>query len=121
MIWDQRMLSPELVFYCLFCARKHGLDFEVRGSITAGMEGLIPVPQFKLRIDHYPRKTDIWFRYDPPVLIVAATLHKEPDSFCRLLRQHIGLCYRGNATSVCTPVAIHWHAHDYNLGEALGG
>jgi len=62
--------------------------------------GLIRAPQFKLRVQHYPRKMDVWLRYDPPVLIVAATLHNEEDSFCRLLRQHIALCYRGSAKSV---------------------
>jgi hypothetical protein len=29
--WDRRMMSPDLIFYCMFCTRKHGFDFEVRG------------------------------------------------------------------------------------------
>jgi len=31
LVWDERMLSPDLVFYCLFCTQMCGFDFEVRG------------------------------------------------------------------------------------------
>jgi len=57
--------------------------------------------QFKLRIAHYPKKANIWFRYDPPILIVAATLHTEQYSFCRLLHHHLSVCYSKNTESVC--------------------
>jgi len=62
--------------------------------------------QFKLRIKDYPRKVDIWFRYDPPVLIVAATLHKEQYSFCRLLHHHLSVGYRTNTEAVRAPGAV---------------
>ena len=103
-MWDERIFNPNLVPHCLFCTRRLGYDFEVC-DINCGSQfaGLIPVSKFKLHIAHYPAKADIWFQYDPPVLIVGATLHEEEDTFCHLLRQHIALCYRKNVDSVCAP------------------
>jgi len=77
--------------------------------------------QFQLRIQHYPKKTEVWFRYDPPVLIVAVTLHNEDDSFCRLLRQHISVRYRKNSESVCIASVIYQYPPDRHTGDAFGG
>ena len=107
LMWDKKMKDPDLVFHCLFCIRTHGFDFEVRCMTWATWNpGLTMVPQFKLRIAHYPKKIDIIFRYDPPVLIIGATLHEEEDSFCRLLRQHLSIRYQKNRESVCAPIGF---------------
>lgn len=61
---------------------------------------LTPAKQFELRITHYPTKVDIWFQYDPPVLIVAATLHGKKHSFCRTLYEHLSVVYEISPESV---------------------
>lgn len=38
-------------------------------------------------------KRDTWFRYDPPVLIVAITWHQTPVGFGRLLHTNLALTY----------------------------
>jgi len=35
LIWEARLLDPELVFHCPFCTRRLGYDFEVRGCVVA--------------------------------------------------------------------------------------
>lgn len=81
----------------------------------------MPDQQFRLRINHYPRKTDIWFRYDPPILIVAATLHNDEESFCRVLYRNLALRYRKTSQSVCALAAFYYHAPDQLPGDAYGG
>ena len=47
-----------------------------------------------------PRKDTIWFRYDPPVLIVTITWHQTPVGFGRLLHTQLALTYFNDESSV---------------------
>jgi hypothetical protein len=45
-------------------------------------------------------KPEVWFRYDPPVLIIAATWHETRMGFGEMLHNRIAASYVGNLHSV---------------------
>jgi hypothetical protein len=44
----------------------------------------------------HPGIFDVWFRYDPPVVIVALTWQETRDPFVNLLCAHLGTSYHGD-------------------------
>lgn len=58
-----------------------------------------------------PEKAKIWYRYDPPVLIVAITWHATQTLFGRFLHERLALNYFNTAqlvwislpSGLCTP------------------
>ena len=46
------------------------------------------------------RKNDLWYHYDPAVLVVAVTWHQTEVKFGEYLHTHLGLAYTHNHESV---------------------
>jgi hypothetical protein len=59
--------------------------------------------QLKLQAPLNINKRDIWFRSDPPVLIVSITWHRTDEKFGEFLHKRLALSYFGNADSVSPP------------------
>ena len=69
--------------------------WDPRGSNTAS--------QLELRQNNLPHVHDIWYRYDPPVLIVAITWFQTAAKFGKLVYDLLSRSYAGNESSVRTP------------------
>jgi hypothetical protein len=51
--------------------------------------------QLTLR-DQLPKVQSVWYCYDPPVVIIAATWYETPVLFSELLHNKLALDYQGN-------------------------
>ena len=56
-----------------------------------------------LRAETLPQVHDLWFRYDPPVLIVALTWYQTLSKFGKFLYDLLGFSYAGRRESVRSP------------------
>ena len=60
--------------------------------------------QLKVHIKKLPEKQEFWFRYDPPVLIVAVTWHDTRKKYGQLLHDRLAFSYFNNEESVSDPL-----------------
>jgi hypothetical protein len=58
------------------------------------------VPQLALRQNNLPVVQDLWFRYDPPTLIIAITWYQTKPKFGGFLHDRLAFSYSGSEESV---------------------
>jgi hypothetical protein len=101
--FDHRAGGLCLLLSVLLEREKEGLS----GKHTGFWRGRRPVdvlPQLALRQpNNLPRAEDLWFRYDPPVLIVAVTWYQTVSKFGKLVHDLLSFSYAGNEESVRAP------------------
>lgn len=103
--WDGKILKEDFVFYCPFCASATddpckvliGL-FGIRTLSHLIRSQLIPRTGVTI-----PAKSTVWFRYDPPTLIVAITWHGTQAKFGRFFHERLALSYYNKAEWVSRP------------------
>ena len=61
--------------------------------------------QLELRRLEIPRRFDVWYRYDPPVVIIGATWHQTQEPFIEYLHRRLALSYFDD-TDLVSPF---WH------------
>ena len=100
--YNPRIQSQDFVFYCPYCATARKKACQVRvGTATTTWQSHLNCSQLVTRQGVVlPSKGAVWFRYDPPTLIVAITWHLTQAKFGRLLHDRLALSYFNNAKSV---------------------
>jgi len=78
--WSHETKKDDFVYYCPFCTRSLKKIPLVCGSYNCGGSHVIFYPQLPLRVET-PYRHSVYFRYDPPVLIIAATWHQTTHPF----------------------------------------
>lgn len=102
--WTEEIESPEFIYYCPFCSSAGiGLSPVCAHSYPTNLAiYLNAYPQLRLlSLNTRQDKQSILFRYDPPVLIVAATWHEKQVEYARALYWGIQQAYCGHEDYVC--------------------
>ena len=105
MLWNPMIESPQFVFLCPYCSIRAKRPCLVRLDGSQGMCTKTPNPgPLQLRRREETKALDahtVYYRYDPPVLIVAITWH-DTKGFGRFLYDRLALAYRTNEDAVST-------------------
>jgi hypothetical protein len=98
------MKSDEFVYLCPFCAEQTRQPSAVWSNhVQTLLIGLTLQPQLVLRQQSLRDKYSIWFRYDPPVLVVAITWHQTAKGLGELIHSRLALSYASDPGAVGSP------------------
>jgi hypothetical protein len=105
--WDEMITRPDFVFYCPYCCHSTGNTCAVGHPAIAHLQQSgFTFPQLTFRDKNKPKKDCLWFRYDPPVLIVAFTWHETKVKFGRYLQRHLAYGYQHSPGHVSVDVIL---------------
>jgi predicted amidophosphoribosyltransferase len=98
--WSEHIENEDFVYYCPYCAR----DLKVANQVchvesSECVYTLTIHSQLTLRKE-IPRKNGLWFRYDPPVMIIGINWHEKSTPFSELLHKRLALVYDGYMENV---------------------
>lgn len=104
--WREEIYREDFVFYCTYCrsrkSRTGGVKVcEVCQGHCPHVQELICEPQF-IMLKTEPAIRDVYFRYDPPVLLIAATWHQEKHPFINVLHSILATRYFDSERLVST-------------------
>lgn len=100
--WDPIIERDDFVFHCPFCARAAKKRCLVSAKLFShkwSLRSALPF-QLALRENSLPERDSIWFRYDPPVIVVAVTWHATTARFGRFAYDRLAFGYQSNAAAV---------------------
>ena len=90
--WEPVLNTPEFVFYCPYCSYAKRRKPAVSPTDWWHVPGLdiecVAICRLEL-----PRMWNVWFRYDPPVIVIGVTWHQTREPFTEYFHRRLALSY----------------------------
>jgi hypothetical protein len=115
--WSADTAKDDFIFYCPLCASETGTACAVRRAHPSQPNGTHACFQLTPKEYSVANLQDIWFRFDPAVLVVAITWHQTEVGFGEYIHTRLSLAYANNQESVCLHCV---HRQDPRLTHRLG-